>query len=38
MYPIVKGMDAHINDDSFVTACVDQLSTFMDEKKKLKKI
>jgi uncharacterized protein (UPF0261 family) len=30
-------MDAHINDDSFVDACVDQLITFMDEKKELKK-
>ncbi|MCX5821310.1 MAG: Tm-1-like ATP-binding domain-containing protein [Deltaproteobacteria bacterium] len=26
-------MDAHINDDSFVDACVDQLITFIDEKK-----
>ena len=24
-------MDAHINDDSFVDACVDQLITFMEE-------
>jgi hypothetical protein len=31
-------MDAHINDDSFADACVDQLITFMDEKKELKKI
>ena len=30
-------MDAHINDDSFVDACVDQLITLMDEKKELKK-
>jgi hypothetical protein len=26
-------MDAHINDNSFVDACVDQLITFKDEKK-----
>ena len=37
MYPIVKGMDAHINDDSFVDACVNQLITFMNEKKDVKK-
>ena len=30
-------MDAHIDDDSCVDACVDQLITFMDEKKELKK-
>jgi hypothetical protein len=30
-------MGAHINNGLFVDACVDPLSTFMDEKKELKK-
>jgi uncharacterized protein (UPF0261 family) len=33
----LREIDAHINDNFFVDACVDQLITFMDEKKELKK-
>jgi uncharacterized protein (UPF0261 family) len=34
----LREIDAHINDAAFVDVCVDQLITYLEEKKELKKL